>query len=205
MYNKHKRLVFIGAGGHAKVCFEIAKLMGLWDEFLFLDDNQKNDDFFIQGPISSFTKYTNNSDFFVSVGSNIFRKNMFETLKSMDCSIPTLIHPSIILGDKVTIGFGNVIMAGVIINSATSIGSGAILNTGTIIEHDCKIGDYVHLSPRTTLCGTVTVGNETWIGSGTTVINNISISSNVIIGAGSVVVENISGSGKYFGVPAKKK
>lgn len=40
--NKPKeQLVIIGAGGHAKVCYDIAKLMNQWNKIILLDDNPK--------------------------------------------------------------------------------------------------------------------------------------------------------------------
>ena len=204
MYNKHKRLVFIGAGGHAKVCFEIAKLMGVWDEYIFLDDNLNNENFIINETLSNYYKYKSNSDFIVSMGSNKYRKKYFSILNNDNCSIVNLIHPNVVLSSSLVIGTGNVFMPGVIINANTEIGNCCILNTNVSIDHDSKVGDFVHLSPGTTLCGGVIIGNKVWIGAGCTVINNINIENDAIIGAGSLILNNVESNILAFGNPAKK-
>ena len=120
-------------------------------------------------------------------------------------SVATLIHPSAIIGENVTVGKGSAIMAGAVVNPGTIIGEGVILNTCSSVDHDCRVGDFVHIAIGAHLCGTVTVGNGCFICAGSTVINNISICGGATIGAGAVVVHDITEKGTYVGVPAKKR
>ncbi|MBG9989137.1 acetyltransferase [Aerococcaceae bacterium DSM 111176] len=196
-------LVMLGAGGHAKVCYDIALAMEQWHEVIILDDNQENDYFTISGPISDYINY-DDADFFIAIGSNEVRKKFILDLIAQNLSIATLIHPSVIIGSKVQIGQGSVLMPGVIVNAKTQIGQGCIINTATTIDHDCQIDDYVHLSPGVHLSGTVSIGESSWIGTGTSVINNINITSQVIIGAGATVINDINHVGTYVGVPIEK-
>jgi len=203
MDNLNKKLVLIGAGGHAKVCFDIAQKMNQWDEIIVLDDNPDNDYFEIDGSLKEAPKYAEDSDFFVAIGDNEIRMSITKKLYELNVSITNLTHPKATIASNVTIKEGTVIMAGVVINSATKIGKGCIINTSSSIDHDNNIGDFVHISPGSHLGGTVHIGDKSWLGMNTGVIQNVSIVNDVIIGAGGVVINSIDKPGKYIGVPVK--
>lgn len=204
MIKPSQRLVMIGAGGHAKVCYDIAQKMNKWNEIIILDDNLDNDYFEIAGSISEFEDYIDTSDFFVAIGSNETREEITNKLINKDATITTLIHSQATIASNVEIEIGTVVMAGVVINSATKIGEGCIINTSSSIDHDNTIGNFVHISPGVNLAGSVSIGNKTWLGIGTNIINNTNITSNIIIGAGSTVVSNLLKRGTYVGTPAEK-
>ncbi|MGH2110168.1 acetyltransferase [Aerococcus urinaeequi] len=196
------QLIIIGAGGHAKVCYEIAEFMNQWSEITILDDKSENDFFKISGPISTFTDYPD-ADFFVAIGSNDVRRRFYEMIIEKQYNLATLIHPSSTISKSTEIGYGTVIMPGVIVNSNTVVGNGVILNTAVTVDHDNIINDYVHISPGSHLAGNVVVGEESWIGMGTNIINNIGIKKDIIVGSSSNVVDNLSDPGLYYGNPAK--
>lgn len=196
-----KKLIIIGAGGHGKVCADIAKIIGY--NVYFLDDNQKAN-LNIIGNISEYTKYLD-CDFFVAIGNNTIRRKIFTEIFENNGNIISLIHPQSVLSASVTIGKGSVVMPGVVINSCTEVGIGAIINTCSSVDHDCTIGNFSHISVGAHIAGTVSVASEVFVGAGATIINNVSICSNCTIGAGAVVVGDITDSGTYIGLPAKKK
>lgn len=205
----HKKVVIIGAGGHAKVIADIIEKLG--DEIIgFLDDKiEKNTiiikDYKVIGDLNNrFTLAIANSDyeFITAIGDN---KKREEISKSPNLKFYTAIHPSAQIGLDVKIEEGTAIMANVCINSSARIGKHCIINTGAIIEHDNIIENYVHISPNATLGGTVKVGKLTHIGIGATVKNNVTICKNCIVGAGAVVVKNIEEEGTYVGVPARER
>lgn len=199
----NKTLVMLGAGGHAKVCYDIAKKMNKWNKIIILDDNKKNDYFEISGQLSDVHQYLS-SDYFVAIGDNKIRAKITKELVKLNLNLVTLIHPKAIVANDVKIAKGSVIMAGVVINSATTIGKSCIINTSASVDHDNKIEDYVHISPGANLAGNVKVGTLTWIGIGATIINNVYIDCENVIGAGAVVAKKIEGQGIYVGIPAKK-
>ena len=203
MYNKHKKLIIIGAGGHGKVCSEIAISLKLWDDVLFLDDSSTDNNLNIVGKVSDFTNFVQDFDFFCAIGNNELRKNLHSKILSKNGNIVSLIHPKAIISSNVTIGIGTVVMAGAILNNNSTIKNGVIINSNSVIEHDCKVNDFVHVSPGCIISGSVNIGSETWIGSGSIVINNINISSKCLIGAGSLIVKDIAKPGKYFGHPVQ--
>ena len=210
-----KKIIIIGAGGHAKVVADIIltrkidlnenlKIIG------FLDDNFKNlkyDNIFnipILGDLSNIEKFSNNKDYFfiIAIGSNKVREEISKKYPELNYYIA--IHPRSIISREVEIGAGTVVMANVVINPASTIGKHCILNTSSVIEHDNELGDYVHISPNTTLCGGVNIEDNSWIGAGSVIRQQIYIGKNVLVGANSVVIKNIEDNCIVVGNPAKK-
>ncbi len=203
-----KDLIIIGAGGHGRVCFDIALNMNKWLNIYFVDDYLKNSEGLpgsLIGKLSDldFDRIENN-DFIVAIGNNIQRKYIYLNLIKLKYSVASLIHPKAIISNNVVIEKGNTIMCGVIINTSSIIEENCIINTGSVIEHDNIIKKNTHISPGVILCGNVTIGENSWIGAGSTVINKVNICDNVTVGAGSVVVKDITEPGTYVGVPARR-
>lgn len=207
----NKKIIIMGAGGHAKVIADIIEkssdiLLG------FLDDTKPKDEVIIKekqykviGKIDEcvdMQSENNDIEFIIGIGSNIIRKNISQ--KYHNLKYYTAVHPSSQIALDVEIGEGTVLMANSCINTSAKIGKHCIINTGAIVEHDNEISNFVHISPKATLCGTVKIGELTHIGAGSTIKNNTNICNNCVIGAGAVVVKDIKKSATYIGVPAKE-
>ncbi|HRW21447.1 MAG TPA: acetyltransferase [Bacteroidales bacterium] len=200
------RLIIIGAGGHGKVCADIALKMGKWNEVAFLDDNEELTTVLglqVLDRANVYPLYKKDTDFFIAIGNNTTRELLLNKLIDDEYNISTLIHPNSVIAKEVEIGIGSVVMAGTVINCSTKIGKGCIINTSSSIDHDCIIEDYVHISPGVRLAGNVRVGNKCWLGIGSTVINNISICDECIIGAGGLVISQLVIPATYIGCPVK--
>lgn len=196
------RLVIIGAGGHGRVCAEIAELNG-YSEIIFLDDRSV-DGVEISGKTSDFLSYLPDSDFFVAIGNNKLRQVFFEKMLSANGNLVSLIHPNCTVSKTARIGIGSVVMAGVVVNAGAVVGKGVILNTCSSVDHDCRVEDYSHISVGAHLAGTVTIGKGAFIGAGAVVSNNLSVISGCIVGAASAVIHDLNKIGTYVGVPARK-
>lgn len=200
------RLFIVGCSGHGKVIADIALKQDKYEELLFLDDNPKSDS--CMGiPVAGSSTYEDiapEDEVIVAIGNSSIRQRLQEQYAERGLKIATLIHTDAVIGTKVKIGEGTVIMAGTVINPDAVIGKGVIINTGATVDHDDVICDYAHISVGAHLAGTVTVGKSTWIGAGATVSNNLHICDKVMVGAGAVVVSNIDEQGTYVGVPARK-
>ena len=193
------RLIIIGASGHGKVIADIAAKNG-YEDIVFLDDDKSIKEcagFPVIGKTQDVKALE--GDKIVAIGNAAIRKRIQKDIETV-----TLIHPDAVIGRRVRLGKGTVVMAGAIINSDTVIGDGCIINTAASVDHDCIVEDYSHISVGAHLCGTVHIGRGTWIGAGATIINNIDICKESIIGAGTVVVKDLNESGTYVGSPAKK-
>jgi sugar O-acyltransferase (sialic acid O-acetyltransferase NeuD family) len=194
-------MIILGMGGHAKVIIDILKTSNSLVENIYDDDLSKNGLFYngieIKTPISN----SIHGDCIISIGDNKVRKVISEKL-TKSCW-KTVIHPSAIIANDVTIGEGCVIMAGVIIQTGSCIGKHVIINTGACIDHDCIIDDYVHIAPNVSIAGGVKISNGSFIGIGSTIIHNINIGQWCIIGAGSVVIKDVNNFSKVVGNPIR--
>lgn len=201
------KLLIIGASGHGRVVADIALKMNRWQQIAFLDDDETikhSMGIDVIGKTMDAYKYISDYDLFVAIGNNITREKMQSQLQFEEAKIPILIHPSAILGEKVELGAGTVVMAGSVINCCSIIGEGCIVNTGAVIDHDNMIENYVHISPGVHLAGKVSIGKSSWIGIGVTICNDVSITSDCIVGAGAVVIRDITKAGTYVGVPVRR-
>ncbi|MGL5049548.1 MAG: acetyltransferase [Fusobacteriaceae bacterium] len=209
-----KKVIIIGAGGHAKVVIDIilqrqkrlndnVEIIGILDDSFSETEKKRLFGILIIGKLDKILELSKDIFYVIAIGSNKIRKKIAERYSSINYI--TTIHPNSIIAEEVEIDLGTVVMAGTIVNSYTKIGKHCIINTGSIIEHDNVLSDYVHISPNATLCGGIKIGEETWVGAGATVIQGVEISKNVIVGAGSVVVGSIEDNSIYVGIPAKNK
>ncbi|WP_298067397.1 acetyltransferase [uncultured Cetobacterium sp.] len=207
-----KKVIVIGSGGHAKVIIDIIlqrnkilddnlNIIGILDDKYNEDEKIEIFETPIIGKIEKMVELAEDIHYIIAIGNNSVRRKIAE--KYSDKKFITLIHPKAIIGEKVKIEEGTVVMAGSIINSYTKIGKHCILNTGSIIEHDNTIEDYVHISPNATLCGGVMIKEEAWIGAGATIIQEKKIGKKVMVGAGAVVIKNLQDQIKVIGVPTK--
>ena len=200
-----KNLIIMGAGGHGRVIADIAQKLGVYQSIAFLEDGDVKTSMGVPvlGRLDEVDKYITTSDIFVALGNSQLREEIMEKLLAMGANIPTLIHPSAIIGGCVEIGIGTAIMAGAVINPCATIGKGVIVNTCASIDHDCAVGDYCHISVGVHIAGTVRLERRVCLGAGATVKNNVNICANCTIGAGAVVIDDINTRGTYVGVPAK--
>lgn len=208
-----KNIVIIGSGGHAKVVADILlKRKEVLKEELniigFLDDNFQNLEYReifnipILGNLELIEEFKNKDyEYIIAIGNNLIRKKIAE--KYSNLIYYTAIHPTAVIGNRVTIEEGTVVMANVVINSYSKIGKHCILNTSCVIEHDNEIKDYVHISPNATLCGGVVIKEKSWIGAGSNIKQGMIVGKNVVVGAGTVVIRDIENSVTTVGNPAR--
>ena len=180
----NKKVIIVGAGGHAQVIKEIIEQNN--DMFLgFLDDSKTGKE--ILGTTNDIAKLHKQDDeiyFIVAIGDNKIRNNIYNM---NDVKYYTAIHPKSIIAKSAKIGAGTSIMAGAVINANSIIGSNCIINTNTIVEHNCIIEDCVHLSYGVIIGAGCTIGKETYINAGAIINRNTEIKDFTIIEIGEVV------------------
>lgn len=201
-----KNLIIIGAGGHGKVCADIAQRMNTFKSIKFFDENKAGKVMDIEIVQSKNIEEIINQDTenFVAIGDNHIRSEKIELVLNLGANLATLIDPSAIISKSVNIGQGTVVMPNVVINSSAQIGIGVILNTSSIIEHDCILEDYVHISPSAVLAGGAKIGSKVWIGANSSIRECVKIGRNSIIGMGSVVTKEVESNIIAVGIPAIK-
>ena len=190
-----------GASGHGKVVYDVAKRAGLMVKGFIDDDEEKQK--LLGLPVKRLNEIKSPCLVALGIGNNKVRKTIYQRAKTKGLKVISIIDPTAVLSDFVSIGEGTVIFANCVVNNSAKVGVGCIINTSAVVEHDCKIGDFSHISPNAALAGGVTVGSYTQIGIGASVREGTTIGNNVIVGAGAVVVKNIPDNVVVVGNPAK--
>lgn len=201
-----RRLLVIGAGGHAAVVIEVARAAG-FTPVAALDPGGQQDVLGvpIRGGDDALESVLASGDIdaaTVAIGSNMLRRRLAERLRALKCPTPALVHPSAIVSPSARMGDGTVVMALAVINARAVIGEDCIINTGAIIEHDCVLADGVHAAPRSIMGGTCRLGAKTLFGIGASARPGTTIGANVVVGAGSVVVCDLADGLTVAGNPA---
>lgn len=186
-------ILLIGGGGHCRSVIDVIeqenryKIAGIIDKKEFIgqkvlgyeivacdDDLEKLFDTF---------KYA-----LVTVGhikSNSIRVKLFNNLKQIGYTLPTIISPIAYVSKHSSIDEGTVVMHHSLINADARIGKNCIINTKALIEHDCIVEDHSHISTGSVINGGVTVKEGTFYGSNATSKEYISVDG--FIKAGSIV------------------
>ncbi len=205
-----KKVLILGAGGHAHVIAGILLQSPTHEVVGFLDDNDSKNDMLGIKKLGKLTPVnhdlpTKNVVMGIGqVGNRTLYKKIITMYEEVGFTFETVIAPSAKVSPFATIGKGVIVADGAIIQPLANIGDYTIINTNSSVDHECTIGNYCHVAPGCTLSGNITIGNECFLGTGTSVIHGISITDNCILGAGSVVIASCNESGTYVGVPAKK-
>ena len=188
-----RRIVLIGAGGHAKSCINLIerlnefKIIGLTDSKkrgYLLNYKILGDDTVLE------QKKFRNINLCLSFGSifNInLRKKIFQKLKNKGFNFPILVSKESSISKFSEIGSGTMIMGNTFVNAGASIGENCIINNNSLIEHDVKIGNNSQISTSVTVNGSCKIGSNCFIGSGTIIRNNIKIKNNSFIKMASII------------------
>lgn len=200
-------VVVVGAGGHAKVCIELLRAMGLNVAFCIGGDDSEDDCLGV--PVKKGDHHLTSlrsagyHTAFIAVGANGLRERLAVKVRAEGFRLISAISPAATVSPTAVIGEGVAIMAGAVINAQSRIGDLAIINTCASIDHDGVIGQAAHVAPHGALAGNVQVGDRAFLGIGTKVIPGVSIGADVTAGAGSVVIRNIEAGSRIVGVPAR--
>lgn len=200
----NKDLLILGAGGHAKVVIEAARICG-FNPIAVFDDNDSLIGKSIlgvpvKGKITELPDDTSGNAF-IAIGNTIIRKRIAQRLVNL--SWPALIHSAAFVSSSAKIGEGSIVCAGAIVQSSAVIGRQVIINTGAKIDHDCEIGDFAHVCPGCNLAGASIIDEGAMIGTGTSVIPLKRVGAWATIGAGAAVVSDIPSGVVAVGVPAR--
>lgn len=200
-------IYILGAGSTAREILNIYRDLGNFEEVVgFIEENHKKKSQEIYGKKIKDAKVIDSlsqSSIFIGAIGSPLRKRWIKEIEHKGFKFDTVIHPSAVVNDSISIEEGCVVYPGVIFTCDTKIGKHSIINVASTISHDCEIGNFVTICPGVNVAGNVQIKEGCWIGIGTKIINNVVIGSGSFIGAGSVVTTDIPDNVLAMGVPAK--
>ena len=197
-----KKIVLVGAGGHAKSCIDVIELEKKFKIIGLIDNYKKIGTKFLgysiignDSDLEKIRKIANHAIITVGQIKNAnLREKLFLKVKKYNFKTPIISSPKSLISNNSKIGEGTIIHHGAIVNAGSEIGCNCIINTNALIEHDCKIGDFSHISTSVTVNGGAIIEKKTFIGSGSVIKNSVKIDKNSIIPMGSKIFKNIKKS-----------
>lgn len=215
MTSETRDIVVIGAGGHGKDVVQLIRDINrerpVWNLIGFVDDNAELAGRTVGGApvIGSIDVLGDWAAGTVSavcaVGCSRMRMHMQETLKARYpwLRYPTLVHPTVVIGDNVTVGEGTIVGALTVLSMDVAIGKHALIHHGCTIGHDSALGDYASIMPGTNVSGNVTVALAAYVGANATLLPGVVVGEYATVGAGAVVTVSLPSHCTAVGVPAK--
>ena len=208
-----KDIAIFGVGGFGREVLsliqDINKQERKWSIVGFFDDGYpigtKVNGFENLGGIETINNYNKPLDLVIAIGTPSIKKTVISKISNPQINYPTIIHPTVIIGDKnyVRIGIGCIFCAYTIVTTNIEIGDFVILNLACTVGHDTKIGKYSAFMPTCNVSGEVIIEDGVYCGTGVKIINQTSIGTNTIVGAGAVVTNPLPSDCTAVGVPAR--
>ncbi len=203
-----QQLIIIGAGGHGRVCAEIAErcgfaVAGFCDPAMPLGAMVNGVPVIASDDGALLAEWPDDAQLFIALGNNARRIELGELAHRQGIALATLIDPSAIVSATAEIGAGSVLLANVVINANTRIGAYCILNTSCTIDHDGDLADGVQIGPGVHAAGEVAMGERSLVGVGASLIPGVRIGREAVVGAGAVVTTDVPDSVTVAGVPAR--
>jgi sugar O-acyltransferase (sialic acid O-acetyltransferase NeuD family) len=165
------------------------KVIEVFDEHKFLDDNRNNSDIHLAIAIGTPNSIKNISTFYKENTKFVF---------------PNLIHPTVQYRENTLyMKEGNIISANSIISIDVKLDSFNFINLNCTIGHDTSIGSYNVINPGVNLSGGLKVGNNNLFGTNSTVLQYLQIGSHNTITAASFLSKDIDNNLILVGNPAR--
>ena len=198
MGKKHD-LILIGGGGHCRSCIDVIETEGRFVIRGVVDANANLHapilDYELLGGEDRIERLTKTCHHFLVTVGQIKewkpRVRLYDYLKSLHVTIPTIISPLAHVSKYATLGEGCIVMHQAIVNSGASVGKNCILNSKSLIEHDVVIEEHCHISTAAVVNGATTVRRCSFVGSNAVIREGIEVGENCIVGAGMVVMRSV--------------
>lgn len=201
-----KKLIIIGAGGHAQSVANVARSAG-YDILGFVDAAKANEIVFGCPVAETIDAFASGSPLHlaIGIGANNSRARVAQKMQKTypHAVFPVLAHQSAVISSQVSVNKGTVLMPGAVIGPNSAIGAFCLLNTHSAIDHDGKMGDFSSLAPGAIAGGNVTLGERTAISLSAAVKHGIKLGADSVLGANSYLNTDLPPLTVAYGSPAR--
>jgi sugar O-acyltransferase (sialic acid O-acetyltransferase NeuD family) len=166
-----RRLIIIGAGGHARSIADIVLEQGEYSLVGFVDDVYPDLEsvweFPVLGKVDAAAGLRGMAECaFVAIGNNQVRESLFQVLVGLGFELPNIIHSRAIVSSRAILGRGVAIMAGAVVGTEASLGDGVIVNAGAVVDHHARVDVFGHLGVNAAMAGGTGLGRGAWMQAG---------------------------------------
>lgn len=204
-------VVVVGAGGFGREALDVLEAIGTYDVLgvLDIDPSAENLDRLAErgtpylGTEDDWIAAGGRAGYVIGVGEPAMRARVAEKFAGSGLAAATLIHPSAVIGSRVTLDEGVVVCGGVQVSTNVRLGRFVHLNANATIGHDSVLSDFVSINPAATISGAVTIGTRSLVGAGAVVLQNLEVGEDAVVGASACVVRNVPNGATVKGIPAR--
>ena len=200
-----KKILVIGAGGHAQSCIDVIEAHGQFKIMGLIGSKHE-----VGKEISGYSVIGTDEDLpmlaskitnaVIGVGqldSSDIRRRLSLNLKEYGFNLPTIISPKAYISKGAQIGIGTIVMHHALVNAGAKIGDNCIINSKANIDHNSIIESDCHISTGAIVNGDCLIGRGTFLGSGSVVKQGCTIGENSIIGMLTSVRNDVSANSLY--------
>lgn len=208
-----KKIIIVGGRGDGTIIASIindCRLAGQDVECVgFLNDNEKtiNDYPVLGGIVNKDWQHLDEEILFISALSKVklgYERHIL--LKELNIPIKrfaTIIHPTSVVSEKVSLGNDVVLMPFSYVGPNVILGDHTKLAVNSYVGHDSVLGNMVYVANNTSVGSYVNIENGAHLGSNSTVLESVNIGKYSVIGIGSVVLRDVKEFSIVAGSPAK--
>lgn len=206
------KIAIVGAGGFGREVLTLVQAINKEKERYeilgFIDNLQKGtmiNGYPVIGTDDEINETKEEVSVVLSVGDARLKNKIRNKYTNPKIKFPTLIHPSVFIGDDnlVKIGQGCIICATCALTTNIVIKDFVTLNLQCTVGHDTIINDYCSFMPGCHISGKVHIEEGVCCGTGVKIIDQTNIGKYTIVGAGAVVTKSLPDNCTAVGMPAK--
>ncbi len=206
-----KKLFIVGAGGFGREVHAWAKQhpdCGVrWEVAGFLDDNpaalRDCGDFATIAPLSGYRPAAD-SLYLNGLALPELKQKLLSPLLAAGADFLTFLHPTVKIGERVTLGRGVVLCPGAIVTADATLGDFVVLNLRATVGHDATVGAWTTANAHCDITGFVEVGEGVFMGSRASIIPGRKVGAGAKLSAGAVVFTHVPAGVTMFGNPARQ-
>ena len=191
-------LILIGAGGHARACFDVIEQYGRYQiAGLVGNPEEMYSTYFdcavvaIDHDLPAIAKAHQFT--LISVGqikSPDHRICLYQLATELGFQFPVIIAPNSLVSRHAIVGEGAIVMHGAVVNAGARVGCNCIINTRAVKEHDAVVADHCHIGTGAIINCDAKIGSGSFIDSGIIVKEGVTIGQRSVVGMGLAVRHN---------------